>query len=163
MNRWISATAVALAVLASAATAQALTLKGLGGQTATITPAEFAKLPHESLQTSVRGEARTYEGMSLLELLRKVDGPWGNTLTGKELATVVLVTARDGFRVAYSIGELDPGTAKGKVFIVDRVDGKPLAAESGPFQVVVENDFRPARNARMIETVELISLKSPSP
>ena len=162
MNWWTTATTVAAMAIATSAPAADLTLKGLNGTTTTVSAANFASLPHESLTVTFHGEKRTFEGVSMLELLRKVGAPWGDTLTGKELATVVLVTARDGYRVAYSIGELDPGTARGKVLIADRADGKPLDGEDGPFQVVVEADFRPARSARMIERIELISLKPPS-
>jgi hypothetical protein len=150
--------AAAAVLAATPALAQTLTLKGLA-TTATVSAAEFAALPHVRLD--IRRGARTlsYEGVSLLDLLhRKVDGPWGDTLTGKDLADVILVTARDGYRVAYSIGEADPGTAKGQVLIADRLDGKPLDARDGPFQVVVESDFRPARSARMVETVQLMKL-----
>ena len=87
------------------------------------------------------------------------DGPWGDTLTGKQLAEVLLVTCKDGYKVAYSVGEADPGTSKGQVLIVDKADGAPLDAKSGPFQIVVENDLRPARSARMVEKVQLIDLK----
>jgi hypothetical protein len=97
--------------------------------------------------------------VSLLELMRQVDGPWGDTLTGKQLNEVLLVTCADGYQVAYSIGEADPGTAKGQVLIVDKADGAPLDAKAGPFQIVVENDLRPARWARQVKTVQLIALK----
>ena len=83
-------------------------------------------------------------------------------LTGKDLSDVVLVTCQDGYQVAFSLGEIDPGTAKGQVLIADRADGAPLDAHSGPFQVVVEDDARPARDARMVARIELIRLAPPA-
>jgi hypothetical protein len=158
MIRYAAAVFLVLAGAAQAAPAQTLTLKGPDGQTRTLTAEEFAKLPHVSLTVSFHEAKRTYEGVEMLEALRLVGAPWGETLTGKELADVALATARDGYRVAYSIGEIDPGTADKRVLIADRLDGKPLEARDGPFQVVVEADFRPARSARMVERVELIRL-----
>ena len=73
-------------------------------------------------------------------------------------ASRAVATARDGYRVAYSIGEIDSGTADKHVLIADKLDGKPLGERDGPYQVVVEADFRPARSARMLERVELMRL-----
>ena len=149
---------LAAAAMAGTACAQTLTLQGLA-QSKTLTAADFAALPHAKLAVEARGKTRTYEGLSLLELMRKVGGPWGDTLTGKQMAEVLLVTCADGYKVAYSIGEADPGTAKGQVLIADRVDGAPLDPKAGPFQIVVENDLRPARAAHMVQKVQLLELK----
>ena len=67
----------------------------------------------------------------MLELLRQVNAPWGDALTGKDLSDVVLVTSQDGYKVAFSLGEIDPGTAKGQVLVADRADGAVLDARSG--------------------------------
>ena len=153
------AAAAALALLAPATLAQALTLKGLEpGRAQEITPAEFAALPHTTLQVSIHGRGRSFEGVPMLELLRRVKAPWGDTLTGKDLSDVVLVTSQDGYKVAFSLGEIDPGTAKGQVLVADRADGAALDTRSGPFQVVVDADARPARFARMVVKIELIRL-----
>ena len=152
------------ALLASAAQAQTagqtVTLVGLDpAKTKTLSVADFDILPHVTLTVQARGKARAYEGVSLLELMRQVGGPWGDTLTGKQMAEVLLVTCADGYKVAYSIGEADPGTAKGQVLLADKVDGAPLDAKSGPFQTVVENDLRPARSAHQVIKVQLLDLK----
>lgn len=148
-----------LAGSALAAQSTGLTLKGPDGQTKTLTAEDWAKLPRTSVTVATqRGDKRVYEGVELLEALRLVGAPWGETLTGKELADVALATSRDGYRVAYSIGEIDPGTSSKHVLIADKLNGQPLADRDGPFQTVVEGDFRPARGARMLERVELIRL-----
>ena len=156
-------TVVLLTLLAQAGLARALTLKGLGTTYAQdISPAEFAALPHTTITVMIHGTARVFDGVPMLELLRRVKAPWGDTLTGKDLSDVVLVTCQDGYQVAFSLGEIDPGTAKGQVLIADRADGAPLDAHSGPFQVVVEDDARPARDARMVARIELIRLAPPA-
>jgi len=153
----------ALAILAPATLAQALTLRGLDpGEPQEISPAQFAALPHVTLKVSIHGRERVFEGVPMLELLRRVKAPWGDTLTGKDLSDVALVTCQDGYKVAYSLGEIDPGTAKGQVLVADRADGAPLDAHSGPFQIVVEDDARPARDARMVSRIELIRLAAPA-
>ena len=154
---------ILLTLLAPANLARALTLKGLdAGQVREISPAEFAALPHVVLKVMIHGKPRTFEGVPMLELLRRVNAPWGDTLTGKDLSDAVLVTGQDGYKVAYSLGEIDPGTAKGQVLVADRADGAALDAHAGPFQVVVEDDARPARDARMVARIELIRLAAPA-
>ena len=154
--------AVVLTLLAPAGLAQALTLKGLyPADMQDISPAEFAALPHTAVKVVIHGKERVFDGVPMLELLRRVRAPWGDTLTGKDLSDVVLVTCQDGYKVAFSLGEIDPGTARGQVLIADRADGAPLDAHAGPFQVVVENDARPARDARMVARIELIRMAPP--
>lgn len=165
MPRFLATLALAAGVGAGggAGAAQTLTLQGLTpGASQTITPEAFAKLPHQALTVDMHGRARRFEGVPMLELLRQVDAPWGDTLTGKDLDDVVLVTCHDGYKVAYALGEIDPGTAKGQVLVADKVDGAPLDAHAGPFQIVVQDDARPARDARMVERIELIKLGAPS-
>ena len=112
---------IACLALSDAARAQTLTMQGLGpAKTKTLTVADFDALPHVTLTVQQHGRARVFEGVSLLELMRQVGGPWGDTLTGKQLAEVLLVTCKDGYRVAYSIAEADPGTSKGQVLVVDK-------------------------------------------
>jgi hypothetical protein len=156
----LAAIAILFNMPATPALAQTLTLVGLdAAKTKTLSPAEFAALPHVKLSLPMRGQPHTVEGVSVLELMRQVGGPWGDTLTGKDLADVVLATSKDGYHVVYSIGELDPGTAKGQVLIVDRIDGAALDAKTGPFEIAVENDLRPARWARMVERLQLLQVK----
>ena len=149
---------VATAALGLAMPAAALSLEGLSGPAHTVTAEEFARAPHTTVTVTRRGETHSFEGVEMLELLRLVGAPWGETFTGKDLRDVALAIARDGYKVAYSIGEIDPGTAHGHVIVADREDGKPLDARAGPYQVVVEADDRPARSARMVETIRLIRL-----
>ena len=147
-----------LAAVFVAAPASALTLQGLSGPPHSVTAEEFAKAPHSTITFTRRGETHSFEGVEMLELFRLVGGPWGETLTGKDLRDVALAISGDGYEVAYSIGEIDPGTAHGHVIVADKEDGKPLGARAGPYQVVVEADDRPARSARMVETLKLIRL-----
>ena len=61
--------------------------------------------------------------------------------------------ARDGYRVVFSLGELDPATGGRRVFVVDRCDGKPLDADVGPLRLLVPEDARPARWVRQLQSI----------
>jgi DMSO/TMAO reductase YedYZ molybdopterin-dependent catalytic subunit len=111
------------------------------------------------------GKKATYEGVPLTALLARVDAPTGEKLRGGELTDVVIVTAADGYQIALSLAETDPAMRKSAIILADKQDGKPIAAEDGPYRLIVEGDLRPARSARMVTKIEVRRLgeaRSPS-
>ena len=151
-----------LASLAAAATAQAqsLELRGAHGQTAIVSAETLATLPRVTIQFSAHGVSHVYEGPLLIDVLKAVDVPTGRDLRGPALAFVVLATAADGYQVAYSLAEADPGTRPNRIILADRADGEPLRTEAGPFQIVVEGDLRPARSIRQVVALDVRSLST---
>ncbi|MBI1198404.1 MAG: molybdopterin-binding oxidoreductase [Phenylobacterium sp.] len=155
------ALALALAACAPAAVAQTLALKGPTGQTLALSAAELAAMPHVGFTFDAHGRKHAYEGVPLIDLLARVGTPTGKALGGKALADAVRVTASDGYQVVFGLGEIDPGTRPNRIIVADRADGAPLGPKSGPFQLVVEGDLRPARSARMVTRIEVLALASP--
>ena len=49
----------------------------------------------------------------------------------------VLIEAADGYRVVFSLAEVFPEPGGRNVVLVDRKNGEPLDAKTGPYQVVV--------------------------
>ena len=80
----------------------------------------------------------------------------GDNLRGKELADYVVAEASDGYRVVFSIAELDPGFSNVQVIVATKVDGQPLPAHDGPLRLVVPGDKRPARRVRMLTTISVV-------
>ncbi len=148
----LAVAAFATLLLAQPAAAQTLSLKGLGGQAATISAAEFAALP--------RVKVRDFEGVSLAVLLARVGIPAEKPMGGGWLAQVVRITSSDGYTVALAMADLDPATRKGAVFLADRQGGQPLPSGHGPFRLVIEDDLRASRSARQVAGVEVIDLKA---
>lgn len=155
--------AAALAALAGPALAQSIALHGPDGQTASLTAADLAALPHVSVTATQHGKTSTFEGVPLGDIVARVGAAQGKAIHGPELATVIRITAKDGYQVVLGLAETDPGTRAGKVILADRADGAPLKAEDGPFRIVVSDDLRPARSARMIEKIEVIRLSNAKP
>ena len=149
---------LALILAPGLAAAQDLALKGLAGQSVTVTPADLAAMPHVTLTLSVEGKTRTYEGVPLTALLAKVGAPSGKALKGADLSDVVLVSAKDGYVVALALAETDPLVRKDQIILADKADGAPLPAGLGPYRLVVEGDQRGARLARMVVSIELRQL-----
>ena len=149
---------LALILAPGLAAAQDLALKGLAGQSVTVTPADLAAMPHVTLTLSVEGKTRTYEGVPLTALLAKVGAPSGKALKGADLSDVVLVSAKDGYVVALALAETDPLVRKDQIILADKADGAPMPDGLGPYRLVVEGDQRGARQARMVVSIELRQL-----
>ena len=136
-------------------------IKGEAGQTVTLTPADLDALPQGSVTLSHEGHSWTLSGARLDAVLAKVDAPLGKGLRGPALADVVLIKASDGYRVALSLGDVDPGVRPeaviGPVILADKEDGKPLGKD-GPFRVAVGGDLRPARSARNVVEIDVLRL-----
>jgi hypothetical protein len=158
---------VVLTIAASSpAFAQAgVTLVGPAGKTIAVDGKIFAAGPRAQVATEIHGKKATYEGVPLTALLARVDAPTGEKLRGGELTDVVIVTAADGYQIALSLAETDPAMRKSAIILADKQDGKPIAAEDGPYRLIVEGDLRPARSARMVTKIEVRRLgeaRSPS-
>jgi hypothetical protein len=72
------------------------------------------------------------------------------------MATYVLVEAEDGYRVVFSLAELDSGILDSDVLVADTKDGAPMDAKLGPFRLVAPHDKRPARWVRMVKRVTAV-------
>ncbi|HEX4709222.1 molybdopterin-dependent oxidoreductase [Phenylobacterium sp.] len=151
---------LAAALAAGPAVAQTLSLSGEAGQQATLSAAQFAALPHLHLQVMQHGQPHAYDGVLLSDLLSRVGAPRGDGIKGRELATVVRVSAHDGYQVVVSLAETDAVTRAARMIVADREAGAPLKPEEGPFRLVIEGDLRPARSARQVERIEVISLST---
>ncbi|MGC1687248.1 MAG: molybdopterin-dependent oxidoreductase, partial [Candidatus Acidiferrales bacterium] len=67
-----------------------------------------------------------FEGVALSELLKQAGAPQGTKLRGAAMATYVIAEAADGYRVIFSLAELDSDFQDSGVIVADRMDGKPL-------------------------------------
>jgi hypothetical protein len=121
------------------------------------------KLAPESLlgpeQRDVRledtqGNVTVYHGMPLLEVLEKA-GLDVRTMAGERqsAAEVVLAKARDGYTVAFSVGELRANRANPRIFLVSETAMDPLPENEGPVRLIVLGD--PVRSAYGLASIEL--------
>jgi DMSO/TMAO reductase YedYZ molybdopterin-dependent catalytic subunit len=130
------------------------------GKTIDLSAAEVATLPHQSV-TAVDGhdkKSHVYVGVPLRTLLARVGVPAGEKLRGPALRLVVIARARDGYGVAYALAEFDQAFSDRTILLVDRQDGQPLPPNIGPWRIVAPGDQRPARWARMITALEVVSV-----
>jgi DMSO/TMAO reductase YedYZ molybdopterin-dependent catalytic subunit len=159
---------VALLFLTAALFAQSepkLAISGDIPSPLTLSVTDLAAMPHETIELTDPETAEhdggkfKYEGVSLQEVLTKAGIPFGKGIRGKYLAAYILASAKDGYQVVFSLGELDPSFGNEKVLIVDKRDGKPLFAYQGPLRLVVAGDKAGARDVRMLEKIEVVRLR----
>ena len=131
-------------------------VRGLTGESETLTGADIAKLPHAHITLSHGDQTTDFSGPLLSDLLRDVGAPMGVRLHGSGVNDVVFVTAADKYRVVLSLAEVDPSFHKGaKAILADQADGKPLPPKEGPYRLVIDGDLKPARSAYSVVAIEL--------
>jgi hypothetical protein len=136
-------------VLAAAAAALAV------GGSAKVDAALLAGLAPVEATLNVHGQVHRCSGPALAEVLGKLGLPAAETLRGAALQRGIVVHARDGYAVLFSLGELDPATGAEPAIIATQCDGKPIGPEEGPYRLVLPGDKRPARSVRQVESIEL--------
>lgn len=135
----------------------ALTVSGAVEHPLSLSLADLAKMRRSTVETKVHdGGAVSYEGVLLSDLMQAAGVPSGEKLRGADLAACLLVTAKDGYRVVFSLAELDAAFTDSKVLVADRMSGKPLPAGQGPLKLVAPQDKRAARSVRERERLEVV-------
>jgi hypothetical protein len=128
-----------------------LTVVNESGKPLVLTDAAWKKLPRQTVKARDHsGALATYEGVTAATVLQEAGVPLGKELRGQRLANCLLVEAADGYRVAFSLAEIDPALSEGVVLLADSKDGKPLDAKEGPYRLVVPRDKRQARWVRQV-------------
>jgi len=157
---------VALAILAldcSVGPARAETpgLKlAYGSNVQTLSAAEIAALPHQSVST-VDGhdkKTHTYSGIPVRDLLARVGVAFGDKLRGRQLRLAVVARSADGYAVTFALAEFDPAFRPTTILLVDGEDGGKLNPNVGPFRLVAPGDERPARWARMVTALDVVAV-----
>jgi|SRR5580658_7025854 hypothetical protein len=138
----------------------ALKVTGDVASVLTLTAGDLAQMSREQVKLQEMGhDSVSYEGVPIREILKKAGVPLGKELRGKALSTYVLAKAHDGYQVVFSLAELDADFGDEHIIVADKEDGKPLAGERGPFRLAVANDKRAARSIRMLEELEVVTLR----
>ena len=92
-----------LANAASGEDASSVALTGLDGQQATLTFAGLDALPQVKIEAKQHGATHVFEGALLGDVLAKVGAPAGKAIHGAELTDIIIIEARDGYKVALDL------------------------------------------------------------
>jgi DMSO/TMAO reductase YedYZ molybdopterin-dependent catalytic subunit len=157
---------VALSAVASSGFQQSapatfrLTVSGDVEHSLSLSLDDLKKMPHTTLTVTNPHEKKdqTFEGVPLEELLKQAGAPLGPKLRGPAMATYVIAEAVDGYRVIYSLAELDSDFQDSGVIVADAMDGKPMGDTLGPLRLVAPHDKRPARWIRMLQSIKVVTV-----
>jgi len=136
-------------------------LRVIGGSASSplvLTVADLKKMPRKTLSvTNPHDKKReSYEGVALEEILRRAGVPQGEKLRGPAMATFVIAEAEDGYRVVFSLAELDSSILDSEILVADTMDGAALPPKVGPFRLVAPHEKRPARWVRMLKSLTIV-------
>ena len=109
---------------------------------------------HEAVITG-HGETVTCNGPALADIVARLGAPQGKAVYGEALGFTVLASARDGYKVRFSLGELDAMLGASKAIVAVRCNGAMLDSADGPYRLVVPGEQRGARSVRQLESLTL--------
>ena len=99
----------------------------------------------------------TWAGVSLWALLDKSVGIANDPAVHNDgLGKVVIATGNDGYRVAFSLAELDPAFGNQPDLIAYEADGKPIGP-NGFARLIVPNDVKGGRFVSRLVGLQVIS------
>lgn len=120
--------------------------------------ATLARLPVANATLAAHGKSHACTGVWLADLAAAAGLPAGEALRGPALTTIIVAEAADGYRVAFSLAELDPKLGNHKVLVANACDGKALGEADGPLRLVVPGEVRAARSVRQIRALRVVAL-----
>lgn len=120
--------------------------------------ATLARLPVANATVTAHGKSHACTGVWLANLAAAAGLPAGEALRGPALTTMIVAEAADGYRVAFSLAELDAKLGNRSVLVATACDGKPLSADDGPLRLVVPGEARAARSVRQLKALRVVAL-----
>ena len=117
---------------------------------------DLQALPRKHLAvTDEKGAPVTYDGVPVVELLRRTGVPLGKQLRGPQMKLYIIVSATDGYRVVFALPEFDPDFTDRVIILADRRDGHVLVPPEGPFRLIVAGEKRHARWVREVIALDI--------
>ena len=138
-----------------------LTVEGMGGSRATLSAADLAKFPQHTITTTDHGATVAFEAVALADVLAKVDLPLGEKFHLTGASYYVVAEGRDGYRAVFAWAEVDPGFMDKPIWLALKRDGKALAENAAPFQLVVPGEKRNGRWVRQLTSLRLVQAGAP--
>jgi molybdate transport system substrate-binding protein len=145
---------------ASSTFSPSVQLKGLFAAPKTFSREDLMALPAETVQVSYQAgqgtDSASFTGTRLLNVFEAAGGARLPTDSNNaKLRTTVMVTAADGYQVAFGWGELDPDYGAAPILLAYARDGQPLGDTQGMARVVVPGDRHGGRYVSMVTSIDL--------
>jgi len=133
----------------------ALRIEGISGTAVTISPADLAQLPQQTVRMVDHGTSVTFEGVALTDVLAKVKTPTGEEFNPYVASYYLVAEGQDRYKAVFSFAEVDPSFTDRRLYIVTKRDGMPLASKDGPFELIVPGEKRHSRWVRQVKLLRI--------
>ncbi len=128
-----------------------LTIDGLVETPLKLKANDLSKIPRKSINAKDHdGKNYNFEGYVLFDVLKLAGIPSGDKLRGKQLANYLLVEAEDGYKVVFTLTELDPAFSDRTILLADKRDGKALSEKEGRLRIIVPFEKKQGRWVRQV-------------
>ena len=161
ISAWIAAAVILVAITHAIGTsvaksATSLTVDGEVRTRLTLGAADLAAMPRAKASVhDDSGTSAVYEGVPVLEILKRAGAALGTELRGPNMTLCVVAGGSDGYQVVFALAEFDPGFTDEVILLADHRDDQPLNSREGPLRLIVPNDRRHARWVRGVVTLML--------
>jgi molybdate transport system substrate-binding protein len=117
---------------------------------------ELEKLSQRTASVMIRDKGPfVFSGVPVFAILEAAGYQLDSPRRGAYLTQYVVLTARDGYRAVYSMGEFDPKSKREAPLLVWQQDGAPLKAEEGFFRLVIPDNVHTSRWIRQVEKISV--------
>ena len=117
----------------------------------------LAALPRAQVTATIHGAFLNCSGAWLADVLAAAGAPSGEAVRGPVLATAIVAQAADGYRVVFSLGEVERSLGRARILVADRCNGAPLA-DDGPLRLIVAGDLRGARSVKALTRLSVVAV-----
>jgi DMSO/TMAO reductase YedYZ molybdopterin-dependent catalytic subunit len=133
----------------------------LNGRDTTLAPAVLERLPRASVV--VRGHEGTDRHLTGIPLRAVLEAAGLDTaeVHGPDLARSLVIEARDGYRVAFGLADLDSLITGRALLLAYGADGASLDERQGPWQLIVPGDLHARRSVRQVVAIRVLPASSP--
>jgi len=134
----------------------ALIVRNEEGRETKLTLSQLAKLPQVSVRAKdEKGNEAVWEGTALHAVLNAAGVKLGEAIRGAALANYLVAEAADGYRVVFTLPEVDPAFTDLIFLLADRRNEQPMGDYEGRLRIVVPHEKRHARWVRKVVSLNL--------
>jgi molybdate transport system substrate-binding protein len=115
---------------------------------------DLEKLERKTAAITIRDKGPfQFSGVTVFSILEAAGYKLDEPKRGAYLTQYVVITATDGYRVVYSMGEFDPKSKREAPLLVWQQDSAPLKETEGPYRLVIPDNAHTSRWIRQIKSL----------
>lgn len=134
-------------------TGVSIELPGAAGKRV-LSRAELEKLERKTASVMIRDKGPfQFSGVTVYSILEAAGYKLDEPKRGAYLTQYVVITANDGYRVVYSMGEFDPKSKRAAPLLVWEQDGAVLKDGEGPYRLIIPDNVHTSRWIRQVASI----------